>query len=486
MGKASKWFRGLFGLRNTDSSHSLSGKPPQPKKKWRFAKSHSKDKDRQKPRQAVVPDGGDDDNNASGHAVAVSEAAVPVAQAVASVVQLTSSGRNSPTTGGDVDAGESAHVVQRAAGYASLEEWAAVTVQSRFRAYLSRRALRALKALVKLQALVRGHLVRKQTAYALRRLQALVRAQVRARAGRVLNSESPHSSMKFSHFSYPGPPTPEKSERLIRARSTKHEQLTMLKRNGSKTKNSIKYDPEISHTSCRVRLDSQWNKKCSEHGLLTTRPLHTDDAKNDKILEVDNGNPYMFSKNRTLSHSSYLDQNRQSFSTSKDSTARCQSVLSRSSGEAQSLSTLKFGQQDVGGSDFCTADNSPAYYSASSSRGGTSSKGGAFTPAKSDGSRSCCSNYSDHPNYMAYTESSKAKVRSLSAPRQRPQFERSSSTKRYSVHGYGDLRPTTHRVSAEHANFTSKAYPGSGRLDRLGVPVRGDISGFSDGNWHRY
>ncbi|KAL6550033.1 IQ-domain [Orobanche minor] len=453
MGKASKWFRGLFGLKNTDSNHSQSEKPPQTKKKWRFAKSHIKDKDRQKPRQAVVPDGRDDDNNASGHAVAVASAtaavaedAISAAQAVAEDAKLTSIGRNIPTTGGGGDAGESAHVVQRGAGYVSLEEWAAVTVQSRFRAYLSRRALRALKALVKLQALVRGHLVRKQTAYALRRLQALVRAQARARAGRVMNSESPHSSMKFSHFSYPGPATPEKSECVIRARSTKHEQLTMLKK----------------------------------------QPLHTDDDKNDKILEVDNGNPYVSSKNRTLSHSSHLDQNRQSFSTSKDSIARCQSILSRSSGEAQSLSPLKFGQQDVGGSDFCTADNSPAYYSASSSRGGTSSKGGAFTPAKSDGSRSCCSNYSDHPNYMAYTESSKAKVRSLSAPRQRPQFERSSSTKRYSVHGYGDLRPATQRVSAEHANFTSKAYPGSGRLDRLGVPVRGDISGFSGGNWHRY
>lgn len=67
----------------------------------------------------------------------------------------------------------------------------------------SKRALRALKALVKLQALVRGHLVRKQTAYALRRLQALVRAQVRARAGRGFSSESPHSSIKSSHVSYP-------------------------------------------------------------------------------------------------------------------------------------------------------------------------------------------------------------------------------------------------------------------------------------------
>lgn len=62
--------------------------------------------------------------------------------------------------------------------------------------------MRALKALVKLQALVRGHLVRKQTADILRRMQALLRAQARARAGRALVSEYPHLSFKASHFNY--------------------------------------------------------------------------------------------------------------------------------------------------------------------------------------------------------------------------------------------------------------------------------------------
>lgn len=112
---------------------------------------------------------------------------------------------------------------------------------------------------------------------------------------------------------------------------------------------------------------------------------------------------------------------------------------------------------------------------------------GPFAPCKSDGSRSCLSGYSDHPNYMSYTESSKAKVRSLSAPRQRPQFEISGITKRYSVYGYGDARLGTQRVSAMHANFASKAYPGSGRLDRLGMPVGGgDVAEFSGGFWNRY
>ncbi|CAA6658438.1 unnamed protein product [Spirodela intermedia] len=65
------------------------------------------------------------------------------------------------------------------------EEWATTVIQTAFRAFLARRALRALKGLVRLQALVRGHAVRKQSAITLRCMQALVRVQARVRAGRV-------------------------------------------------------------------------------------------------------------------------------------------------------------------------------------------------------------------------------------------------------------------------------------------------------------
>lgn len=474
MGKASKWFRAVLGLKKLD--------PPldQPqttrskdKRRWSFVKSHrEKDHDHQQRQQDIeasktgVLYGQEFEEDPNKHAVAVAaataavaEAAVAAAQAAAEVVRLTSSGRCVNNS------------VANVSGSLGLrEDLAAVKIQAAFRGYLARRALRALKALVRLQALVRGHIERKRTAEWLHRMQALLRAQSRARAGRAQISESSHSSSKSSRFHHPGPATPEKFEHAIRARSGKYEQSSILKRTGSKCKGRAIGDPDAAHLSLNWserRMDDQtWDHQVPLAGTGTI-----DDDKSDKILEIDTGKPHITPKRRNLFHSSHLslsaDQYSHSFTTTKDSTAH-QTVPSPSSCEVQSLSPLKFSHVVEEAS--CTAENSPQFYSASS-RGG-SSKRSPFTPSRSDGSRNFIIGYYGYPNYMCNTESSKAKARSLSAPKQRPQYERSSSTRRYSVFGFGEPRSgSAQHASALRASFSSKAYPGSGRLDKLGMPV---------------
>ncbi|KAL7182962.1 hypothetical protein ACSBR1_041615 [Camellia fascicularis] len=489
MSKAARFFRGLLRLKKEEPRPpppSAAATAKQPKRRWSFGKSH-REKDLSTANNAASPgfDAGDGDQSKHAIAVAaataaVAEAAVAAAQAAAAVVRLTSSGRsnNGVVNGNHVSA---AYVSGK--GCEIREEWAVVRIQAYFRGYLARKALRALKGLVKLQALVRGHILRKQTADMLRCLQALSRAQARACAGRVLISESPHSSSKSSQFHQPGPATPEKFEHTLRSKSTKHDHSPMLKRNGSKSIGRVIIDQD--------KVNNSWNCLDLDEGtgdqrgpLMKTSQL--DDEKSDKILEVDTGKPHFAPKRKNLyqssHHASASDQYSHSFSASKDSTTH-QTVPSPSSCEVQSLSPLKF-PQDVEESPFCTAGNSPQFYSASS-RGG-SSKGGPFTPSKSDGSRNYLSGYSDHPNYMACTQSSRAKIRSLSAPKQRPQLEGSVPTKRYLVNLLDDSSSSTQRVSVLHANFTNKAYPGSGRLDRLGMPMRGDMVGLNAGNWNRY
>ncbi|AET03697.1 putative IQ motif, EF-hand binding, P-loop containing nucleoside triphosphate hydrolase [Medicago truncatula] len=68
------------------------------------------------------------------------------------------------------------------------EDFAAIKIQAYFRGHLARRAHRALKSLVKLQALVRGVCVRRQSRIAMQCMHALVRLQVKVRARQLLGS----------------------------------------------------------------------------------------------------------------------------------------------------------------------------------------------------------------------------------------------------------------------------------------------------------
>ncbi|KAE9464906.1 hypothetical protein C3L33_03190, partial [Rhododendron williamsianum] len=456
MGKASRWFRAIFGGGGKKASDSSSSSPAKEKKKWGFARGSSY-AESSSYGEAV---------DANKHAIAVAaataavaEAALAAAHAAAEVVRLTSGGSGSSSR------------PNTAAYDRGRRELAAVKIQSAFRAYLARRALRALKGLVRLQALVRGHIVRKQSADMLRRMQAMARIQARACSNRAHVSESSQSSSKSSNSCHPDLATPKKYGKQFRAYSTKSDWSPMQKvenrefasRNqSSQSYMKIKGNIDLE----RIHIGSNWlDRWMEEHpwnsqGDTSQKSGQAEDERSDKILEVDTWKPHPISKQGNKVFGAPFDP------LPRHPTKPQKQNPSTSSGEVSSLTSLKF-PTEVDQGALWARENSPQMYSASS-RLGSSGRRGPFTPARSECSKSLFGDYMGYPNYMANTESSWAKVRSQSAPRQRiMQVEKPGSLKRF-VRGYWDGDSISERGLDMCEDFSTKAYPGSE------MPMRGN------------
>ncbi|XP_013622352.1 PREDICTED: protein IQ-DOMAIN 14-like [Brassica oleracea var. oleracea] len=340
------FFRRLFGSKKQEKTTHTKNKS----KKWSFTTRSSNPTSSSHPSKRRTDE---EILDADKHAIAVAaataavaEAALAAAHAAAEVVRLTGRG-----------GGRTSSVTQANRNNRRLaqEYVAAGKIQSAFRGYLARRALRALKALVKLQALVKGHIVRKQTADMLRRMQTLVRLQARARASR------------SSHV----PPS-----------------------------------PHSLHARCVSEAEYSKVIAMDHHRSLWNAPQYSED--NDKILEVDTWKPHFAS----YYHKESSPSKRGSLPTSPQ-------VRSRPG----------------------------------SSSGGGSRRRTPFTPTRSE-----YEYYSGcYPNYMANTESYRAKVRSQSAPRRRL-HELSSESGGYKRSVQGQYYYYT---AAAERSFDQRSYLGS-------------------------
>ncbi|XP_062201210.1 protein IQ-DOMAIN 19-like [Phragmites australis] len=296
-------------------------------------------------------------------------------------------------SGRELELQQSDHAVAEAAEESDVlanclvEEAAAARIQATFRGYLARKALCALRGLVKLQALIRGQLVRRQANATLRRMQALVSAQSRLRAQRARMLED-------------------------QRRSPQHP---------------------------RRRSSYEMDRSGEEHV---------------KIVEMDIGEP------TRLGRSSF-------------------SAVARESRERR-LAEYYYGQRSPAPSPSAAslAELSPRAYS------GHFEGVSAFDPASTARSSPYVPPYADAaepgsgffvPNYMANTESSRAKARSQSAPRQRTDaLERQPSRRR----GVPGAPKKMMQRSSSHIGAYGYEYPWTGvRLDQSCASLVGSECG---------
>ncbi|GMQ06308.1 hypothetical protein CsSME_00050944 [Camellia sinensis var. sinensis] len=242
------------------------------------------------------------------------------------------------------------------------EKWAAVKIQTVFRGYLARKALKALKGLVKLQALVRGYLVRKQATATLHGMEALIRAQATVRAQKTLGGNF------HSHF--------RARKSIERFDDTRSEYITTI------------------HSR---RLSASFD--------TTINP----NDESPKIVEVDTGRPKSRSRRTNTSLSDFSDDQ---FGPTLSSPLPCRFPARLSIPDSRNFHDSANWGLTCDECRLSTAQSTPRFIN-------SNGPNGPVTPAKSICSGSVF-RYAGFPNYMANTQSFKAKLRSHSAPKQRP------------------------------------------------------------------
>ncbi|KAI3469614.1 hypothetical protein Pfo_026277 [Paulownia fortunei] len=384
---------------------------PKEKRRWSFRRSSATAPGRQElssvDNTATTPPVMDHhvENDSNKHALAVAvataaaaDAAVAAAKAAAAVIQLTAAASFRPT---------------------AVEEAAAIKIQSVFRAYLARKALNALKGLVKLQALVRGHLVRKQATATLRCMQALVTVQARALAQRLRMAEE--------------------------------------------TKSIDQIQRQYNHRKSTQEYRFMNSNQDFDRGL----------EENIKIVEMDLGDYKPVTKARnSYSNHTQVDRTEHRISMHRTSIKQEHQQISPAPSAITDMSQRTCSNHFEEYS-FGTAQSSPQCCSAISKPDPARLP---FSYPRPEYAESLYNEYPFYPNYMANTESSRAKVRSHSAPKQRPveTFERQPSKRRPSLEGRNVPRAVRMQRSSSHVGSTAQnyQYPWSVKLDRSAVSLK--------------
>ncbi|KAH0448162.1 hypothetical protein IEQ34_021962 [Dendrobium chrysotoxum] len=252
-------------------------------------------------------------------------------------------------------------------------------------------------------------------------MNALVRVQAQACACRALHSKT-SSSSKSSHSNpFHGSATPEKYEAAIRSIAWKMISVSALDLYVSfkQTRGTNVFDRERNQSA-----NSNWLYQCTEERYWkmskASKTIDNEKIDYEKLR-------FCSKRKNCLCHlqssccSVKYNHSARSLATepkslSKDSTATLLSTPSSSSvDQHQSMSPVPQ----------LSSGESPQYYSAASQH--VNSRKGPFAPVKTERSRSFFKGYSNYPNYMANTESSMAKSRSQSSPRQRPDYEKTKA-----------------------------------------------------------
>ncbi|XP_019426121.1 PREDICTED: protein IQ-DOMAIN 1-like isoform X2 [Lupinus angustifolius] len=281
------------------------------------------------------------------------EAAVAAANAAAEVVRLTTASCSySYQSNGD-------------------RNMAAIKIQTEFRAHLARKALRALKGVVRLQAIVRGQAARRELSSTSKKLLSNARKQVEVQERCNYSDEERCKHDKFKQFANRKKSSEEKE--------MKNELCSQRKWNCSLHSGEGVEDTWLRKQEAIVKRERMNQYSCSHKEITIPEMVEVSGRESSHILNV---GQFVHKERASLSSKGWYNTTKVAHRNLKKQDLQ-EGLSSQISTQRKSFSH---------GKKKCVVDDN------------------------------FMANSQVFPSYMAVTESTKAKIRSLSSPRQRKRY----------------------------------------------------------------